>query len=183
MINIFNTKKSGFTLIELIISIAIFSILVSWLVLTFKDTADSREVKNDSLKLLDGIKQMQTMALSGQLVNGDIPISYAFLVNTCSADCFYEQKAVFNNSSSSLDKYYFKKLIITKIQSIDGAGVTSTIASAGLSFLPPRGNTVFSESSSTQINITVKHLVSNIYYCLKINRISGRMDIKNIACP
>ncbi|MFA5047493.1 MAG: prepilin-type N-terminal cleavage/methylation domain-containing protein [Patescibacteria group bacterium] len=176
-------KKSGFTLIELIIAIAIFAMLTSWLFLTFKDTADGREVKNDAAQLLDGIRQMQTMALSGQLVNGDVPLKYSFVLDACNSDCSYEQWAVFNNSSTSLAVYHFKKLIITGINSKDGSGNVTSLSSVGLSFLPPRGNPIFSVASSTEVNISVKHSVSDISYCLKINRISGRMDIKSAACP
>lgn len=78
-------KESGFTLIELVVVIAIIGFFSSFLLINFRSNQKVSEVRQQALLVIDLIKRAQTMALSGQLVEGAKPIGYgsaaACLVN------------------------------------------------------------------------------------------------------
>ena len=64
----FTKKVSGFTLIEIIVVIAIIAFFSTFLIIGFRGNEKQRAINNAALSVVDGLKRMQTMAFSGSLV-------------------------------------------------------------------------------------------------------------------
>jgi prepilin-type N-terminal cleavage/methylation domain-containing protein len=72
----FFKTKNGFTLIELMVVIAIIGFFSSFLLINFRSNQKVAEVRQQALLVIDLIKRAQTMALSGQTVDGERPVGY-----------------------------------------------------------------------------------------------------------
>ncbi|MBI5765718.1 type II secretion system protein [Candidatus Falkowbacteria bacterium] len=79
--------KHGFTLIETIVVIAIMSIIFAFLFVNFRGRENNRELENNALLVLDGLKRLQTMALAGETINGISPQYYFLKISNCSSGC------------------------------------------------------------------------------------------------
>ncbi len=67
-------KKSGFTLLEIIISFAIFGILLGIMVFGFRDSRKIQVLKLAASELVENIRSAQNKTMSGSTYQGSFPI-------------------------------------------------------------------------------------------------------------
>ncbi len=67
-------KQFGFTLIELVIAIAIFSFITGIMTWNFAQTRQREALKQGAEKLASDIRLVQNMAMTGQLIENSLPI-------------------------------------------------------------------------------------------------------------
>ncbi len=158
-------KKNGFTLIELLIVVAITGIMSSFAVINFSVNSQRRDLANEALKVLDGLKQTQTLALSGQQNNGLVTESYKFKIGACeSSACSYNIIASSTPPTTMITQALTKSSISNAVE---------------ITFKIPRGD-IISPISQTIITISHKNS-SSLKSCIKIESVSGKMEI--ITCP
>lgn len=157
-------NKKGFTLIELLVAISIMGLLSTIIVANYRDNEEIRKLKNQAELMIDGLEKAQNMALSGMMVNNQIPIAFQFSVNNCSNDnCKYEIKAIFSNDEDLnlvIDSRQFVNLKINNDLRIN--------------FLLPRANIKIEESSSEFIELSN----DNGCYRIDLDSISDRINLR-----
>lgn len=153
-------KHSGFTLIELLVAISIIGIYSSFLIINFRGQGQQRELKAQALLVLDGIKKVQTMALSGAKVSDNNPAVYSFKIKPCSSNCFFELSA---------DNQNFEQVNL-KNASID------IPLDLQINFQPPRGKM---EILGGADEATIKLINSTDNSCVYANAVSGRLEVRN----
>lgn len=157
---------------EILVVISIISMFSSLLIANYRRDEKSRQLKNNSLLVLDGIKKAQTLSFSGREVNGQYPSSYSFVLNSCVGNCSFTVRANINGSTEDIEQVSIPNDNIS-INLENDASVLE------VEFYPPRGNTdiVLGETSVDTALIFVDYYNVDEYYCLSIDRISGRMDV------
>jgi len=162
-------KINGFTLIELMIAIAIFVILLSMTVLNFRSSDKNKDLHSNANLVLAGIEQAQSMALSGQLVGGTIPDSYNFVIKLCktgAGNCGY-----FLTASTTASSILIKSVSTTKAY-VSSTGVT-------IGFAPPRANATISGGATSTV-ITLYHVSDpSILWYICFSSVSGRAFVTN----
>lgn len=167
-------RPSGFTLIEILIVISIISFFSAFLVVNFRSNEKLKEVKNQALVVVDGLKRVQTMALTGEKVEEIYPLRYIFSINKCSdGNCYYGIKR------DDVDRDPFETVDLKNmvVEIMDGNG--RSVQSLDASFLPPRANIKLLAGGITEeATIKLIHIKDdNLTRCIKINSISGRIDV------
>lgn len=167
---------SGFTLIELLVAISIFTLLSSFMVLSYHNDEKAKVLKTQAQDILTGLQRVQNMALTGELIDGVSPLSYKFLLSDCDNNCTYYLSAVLADGT---------ELAIVQ-ENLKSVAVKNQLGnSLDVRFLPPRGNiNIFVPAS--QDNAVLK--ISNsqaVSYCIKLDSVSGRMDLTATTgeCP
>lgn len=172
-------KESGFTLIELIVVIAIIGFFSSFLLINFRSNQKVSEVRQQALLVIDLIKRAQTMALSGQLVEGVRPVGYG-----SAAACLVNGRPCFG-------------LIVTTNDGENWNAVTQSDFSKNIKLVGPiylfafsgsRANLEISVVEGSDL-ISVQDAVlrvenvddTSIAQCIGANALSGRIDL--IDCP
>lgn len=174
-----NTNKKGFTLAEMMIVIVIIGIFSSMTVINFRGNEKRRELDNQALLLLDGIKRIQTSSLSGRLIGGQVVSSYIFRISRCSSSCEYELVANVTAGEIVFDTVSLKS---ASVDIVNGSG-TSIGNDLIINISPPRGSmNIFIDGFPVpdEVIIQIEHIDDlSIGKKIKVNRISGRMDIVN----
>jgi len=168
--------EKGFTLAELMIVIAIIGIFSSLTVVNFRGNEKVREMDNQARLLLDGVKRMQTSALSGKIISDQVPIAYILEINKCltptnGVPCDYYLKAKTTNGELPIDEIKLDQSLV------DIAGNNLRIE-----ITPPRSDIKISLDGNItdEVAINLKHKdKSTITKIVRINSISGRIDILN----
>jgi prepilin-type N-terminal cleavage/methylation domain-containing protein len=171
--------KNGFTLIELIVVIAIIGFFSSFLLINFRSNQKVAEVRQQALLVIDLIKQTQTMALSGQLVDGARPVGYG-----AAGVCVSSDKPCW-------------KLIVTTMDGeswdiVSQSELSKNVKLVGdvhlFSFSGTRANleiTAFQSSGEVVVQDAVLRIENiddaSIAQCVGANALSGRIDL--IDCP
>ena len=173
-------KQSGFTLIELMIVISIIGIFSALTIVNFRGNEKTREMNNQALLLLDGISRMQTSALSGTIINGQVPIAYRLLIDKCLANCSYNLSASTTIGLINIDDITLKNSVVDIINS-NGISLGNNLK---VEILPPRGNLAIYVDNNppldNEITIKLSHVDNPaIVKKIRINGISGRLDILN----
>lgn len=172
-------SRDGFTLIEILIALAVMGILFLLLIINFRQNQNSKDIRNDALLVLDGVKRVQTMSLSGQINNDQSPTSYEFLLTTCSLDsgCPYSLNAKIDDTViNTIETVTIKNSKLSVVDNSGGAAGSQLL----IGFKTPRAMAEIKVdgSSTNDAIIKLEHIKdSGIVRFIKINSISGRMDI------
>jgi len=82
-------KQKGFTLIELMVSVAIILILTSVVIAQFGPLSKSRNLKHSRDNMISDIRKVQSFSLSAKNVSGTTPSSaYGIILDTASANTY-----------------------------------------------------------------------------------------------
>ena len=156
------TKELGFTLIEMIVTIAILAVLLSLLSANFDGTADQRNLAAAKSLLISNLHKMQSYALSSRAFDSTTnPITPAgywdFHIDLSASDGAYQTRA-FDNSeppdglASSVDNVllpsnvYIKYMLIT----VPGLGMPTCVTVEDMKFTVPY-NRILSSGNYVQV--------------------------------
>jgi len=160
--------KSGFTLIEMLVALAIFGILSSFLLVNFRANSIGRNFKLEIDKISSALLTAQTMAQAGSLVNDELPSAYQMGIASCDSGCNYSLQAILSGLTKTIEQGVLDNVKITNQQP-----PTNLI----VSFAPPRGDLSLAPPSNGEAKIELSSLQnSSLIYCLVINSVSGRID-------
>lgn len=171
-------KNRGFTLAELMIAISIISIFSALTIINFRGNEKNRAMNNQALLLLDGLSRLQTSALSGKIINGQVPTAYRLMVAKCPTDCFYNLSANTTIGLINLDNIDLKSSAIDIVDN-NGIGLGNNLR---VEILPPRGKmAIYVDEaiiSTNEVSIKLTNIDDPaIVKTIRINGISGRLDI------
>jgi prepilin-type N-terminal cleavage/methylation domain-containing protein len=98
-------NQRGFSLIELLVSIAIFTILSGIVMFSFSDVRKHDELRESSEQLSSYLRQAQNLAMTGQKVNGSNPPKggYGIYIDILSASRTYQLFADYVGASPACD--------------------------------------------------------------------------------
>lgn len=158
--------KKGFTLNELLVVIALIGIFSAFSAVNLRSGDKRREIRNEAMKVSDGIKKMQTMALAGKSVDGETPQEYIFRLAGCADGCdtfsLVTSAGLEIEPPAALEN---AKMKIGGLESLD------------ISFSPPRAQPALSAGES-QIVIRVESAKDpDTARCVSVNAVSGRIDL------
>ncbi|MFA5029199.1 MAG: prepilin-type N-terminal cleavage/methylation domain-containing protein [Patescibacteria group bacterium] len=167
---------AGFTLIEILVVIAIMGALSSFLIINFRVNEDSRKFKNDSLLVMDGFKKAQTMALASQLVEGRAPVGYAVLLDDCSfGSCSYEIASYGGDKKDFSNQSDFKT--IEKVNLSEEVELKAK--NSRIIFFPPRAESVILVNGeiTNYLPVELRHKKGKLLpICVTVSGMSGRID-------
>lgn len=174
--------RPGYTLIELLMVIAIMGIMATFTFASFRGQDQRRSVEQAATTVVDALKQAQTLALTRTSITGSVK---AYVVDfDCSATPCLIKITAEDISGPTPDPAPEEIAIIALPDKI---GLTSTGLGYSPVFSSPRGDISFLDGnrnpwSETNLAIRVQYFndPSNDY-CVEINKISGRIDIDQ--CP
>jgi len=182
-INIMNNR--GFSLIELVISVAIVSVIMALVMFNFKGFEKSTVLANEAEKLSSVIRQAQIWALTGQLQDGVRPPGgYGVSFTSClTPPCEYILFSDNNNNHlydgaseqapSGVNQLHEHVTISLEIDSFSESYID-------LDFTPPTSTIFFNNDNNTYdvATIHLTHQISGLSKDVTINRISGQIDIQ-----
>lgn len=156
--------RPGFTLIELLIVVAITAVMTTLVVAQFRTQDKQRSVEQAATQIIDGLKQIQTMALSGTVVGTTVPDTFIYRLS-CSPEC---RQTIIGMTDSS-------ETILSESTFSDGIIVTPTMVEVRA--LPPRG-ALMDQSGITDGQIIVSHQDGPVVVpvCVGLEVISGRIS-------
>ncbi|MFA6422053.1 MAG: prepilin-type N-terminal cleavage/methylation domain-containing protein [Candidatus Buchananbacteria bacterium] len=167
-------NKKGFTIIEILIAIAIFSILSSVMLVNFRKDQHYRDLKLDASLLEDAIKKTQTLALSGQSIDGKSFEKFVIKSNALNngEPIFVLGALGYDGSMVEIEELPLKNSIIKNISNLK------------IEFDTPRGQArIFINNDATSVRTTTVKIqnISNeaLAKCVDISSISGRVDVVN----
>lgn len=175
---IIRKNHQGFTLIELMLAISLFMILSSFTIINYRANEKVRLLKTQAQEIVSGLQKIQNMALTGETVDGEVPLSYQFIINDClnSNDCSYKLQAVIpGNESIDISNSSLRSAIVEV-----GSG-NDLVAK----FYPPRGKIILIDSAQHELidsSIEITNAGHDGYFCIKINAVSGRIDYISGKC-
>jgi prepilin-type N-terminal cleavage/methylation domain-containing protein len=178
--------KKGFTLMELLVAIAIFGILSTFMVANFSRNEQAKELKQQAEILVAGLQKVQNMALAGTLVSDKSPLYYRLVLWNCQSNCSYNLWASFSSSPQIQIESILLNKINVEIKKTIPLPVPNTLA---VIFYPSRGNMRIDTAwmggrNWDEVMIELTHVQNSVLkYCVTINSISGRIDLVSGACP
>ncbi|MBU0648699.1 type II secretion system GspH family protein [Patescibacteria group bacterium] len=197
-----NKKNSGFTLIEILISITIFAIIMVLVIANLRSGQFSSQLNLAATNLVSELRQKQNMTLAGQFTKicDDGAGNCEDNSDLCPEHCVSQfplggyglvfdpdaEKLIFfanNNEEAPYEETEkVREVPISptgqvKIKEINT--LTEGVSHLEIIFAPPRGEASFSGDILADrdiITITLEHINSGEQKSITINKISGRID-------
>jgi prepilin-type N-terminal cleavage/methylation domain-containing protein len=144
-------KKQGFTLIEVLISMAIFIIILSLSMVNHRQGEHTNTFRLQAFNIEDSIRSVQNMALTGKEISGSIPRAYGiFFSETGNNIIVYGDFDGDNLFDDSNDKIYSQGVLdggvgFNRYTSSCGGPVSS--ASLNIAFIPPQPTMIINNVS------------------------------------
>ncbi len=190
-------KQYGFTLVELIVSIAIIAVLTTMAINNFRGSNEKNILDNEAERVASVIRQMHINSLIGQTVNGERPRSFGFNLQTCvysgtpTIFCHYTAFAD-NEANGTVDYKYdsgddILQTITTFDKNIEFTAINvggSSLDELNIIFIPPQGSIQFFGSGTDaltdeEVEIVLHYYNTSYYKRIIVNRISGQIEIQN----
>lgn len=163
-------NKRGFTLIELLVTMAIFGVITTIVVVNFRAGQKQDFLNLSADEIVSNIKKVQTAAITGELIEGEIPaggFGLHFEEDANSYIYFADDGNHSYTNDTILQEYFLEKNVF-----ID--------SNLDIVFDPPRPTVYFNGFTtenkkeiilkSTDTDISSKKII--------INAVSGRIDIE-----
>ena len=190
-------NKKGFTLLELMVSIAILMIIMMMSIIYFRKSGDSQVVRSSASALSDAIRTAQNYAQSGKIVNGQVPSAFGVAISTVSdvpmaiiyADLSSPANYVYDPATATAPDVVMGTVVLDFISlkntrgnvtlgtgADDGIAIDgSPVGNVDLSFASPNANMrINGGTSSNQIVFSLQK--GTITRTVSIDRISGRVQ-------
>jgi len=167
--------KRGFTIIELLVAIAIFIVVTGLIVANFRRGARSDELRIAASGLASTLRRVQTMVQAGVLTNSTFPVGGYGVHVSITDPSHYFVFADFNNnknyesSSENLETINLPPNIL--IDQITPASTTDII------FIPPKPM-IYITDSPNAAEIILKDQISGQKRKVTVNRISGQINLE-----
>ncbi len=189
-------NRSGFTLVELIVSISIIAVLTTMAINNFRGSNEKNILANEAERVASVIRQMHINSLIGQTVNGARPRSFGFNLQTCIHSgtptiCHYISFAD-NETNGTIDYKYDSgddvlQTITTFDKNIEFTAINiggSSLDELNIVFIPPQGSIQFFGSGTDaltdeEVEIVLRYHNTSYYKRITVNRISGQIEIQN----
>lgn len=199
------TDRRGFTLIELLVSITIFGVMTGFLMANFRSGRTADELRIGAQNVASALREAQTMALSGKLVNAcrggarnlkvcptgaaadcpggacapEVPHGYGLRANTLSgSDTSLILYADLNGNRAydAGEELNTRPLSPTKRVTVSAV---DPVAGGLLDvvFEPPKPSIFYNAATAAvQATVTVRHSTSQATRTVTLNRISGQVS-------
>lgn len=166
-------RAKGFTIIELVVAIAVFGILSSIMLVNFRSNQDFRDLKLEAANMESLLGEAQNFALTGGGVGG---VNYEkFIINAASCengDC--SSLVMSGQLASATTTLKTLELLKTEIK-----GVNQDLE---IIFSAPRANASidYDGQATTSITIRLESLNdASLAKCVEFSSVSGRTGITN----
>jgi prepilin-type N-terminal cleavage/methylation domain-containing protein len=163
-----NHSRRAFTLIELLISIAIVGILAGMMFTNFSKEKARNELKEGVQKIQADLKAQQTNAQAGVKVGSGIPSQYSVNLTTGS-----------NTYTLTGDATVIRTVSLSPKVPINHFATSSTTLS--INFASPNGKASFTGSSLAKETVTLKHATLNLCYAFDITANVGTVTVRSIG--
>jgi prepilin-type N-terminal cleavage/methylation domain-containing protein len=199
------TDRRGFTLIELLVSITIFGVMTGFLMANFRSGRTADELRIGAQNVASALREAQTMAFSGKLVNtcrggaNDLKVCQTGAPSPCpGGTCTLEvphgyglRANTLAGSAGSLiiyadvngDRAYNpgEELNTRVLAPSSRVTVKTVVPSASglldIVFDPPKPTIYYNNSTTTtQATVTVTHSTTGAVRDVTMNRISGQIS-------
>lgn len=167
-------------MVEILIVIGLIAIFSGLVIVNFRANEKERMVKAEALKLVDAIKRVQTMALTGARFGGSLPESYSFILNSCLSNCSFSLTA--NNDGSQTQMEQVSLANNLQVQVNGGSDTRIEIR-----FYGPRANPQVYLNGSASVMAPAEASLDLNYTGSSqtprqviINQLSGRIDLVNL---
>lgn len=166
-------NNQGFTLMELLVAMSIFSLLTTFVVANYASNEKSRLLKLEASKVLVGLQKAENMAITGQIFESFIPSAYELSLSDCEAGCLYILSAKdASGSERQLEE-----------QDLKGVGINIDEGDQVLfRFLPPRGRLEIGVGPQDVPSIKIDIGDNEVSYCLEVSSVSGKIGLKDGSC-
>lgn len=191
-------NKQGFTLVEMMVSMAILMFLTTMTFVYFRKSNDAQAVRSTVSALSDAIRTAQNYAQSGKLVNGQVPASFGVSVATISgvptaiiyADTSSPANYTYDAATSTSPDVVMNTTVLdfisiknsrseTTIGTGEGNGIVvdggSPVGTIDISFATPNaGMRINGSTAGNQVVFSLQK--GTIVKTVNIDRISGRVQ-------
>jgi len=178
-------NKKGFTLIEILLVIVIAALSSGLAIVNYRANDANRVLDNNAQLVASKIKETQTMALNGGLVNGQSNAEYFIQFNDLPD---LPDRVILNATAGGIGDFTLDKDVDLTLESKDGMG-SATNSSLVIRFTRPRadisfyiGEGILDENNAIndeEVFIVLNHANTDQKRFVVVNRISGRVDIKS----
>lgn len=168
--------RRGFTIIELLVAISIFIVVTSLVVANFRRGTRSDELRIAAFGLASTLRRAQTMAMTGALINGAMPLGGYGVHMTKDEPTRY---IIFADSDDKM--YGVGEELEGGIISLPHNIVIDQLVPAPVSvvFTPPKPTIYINGGTNFNlVIITLKDLISGQAKKVIVNRISGQISVE-----
>lgn len=153
----FKKNKNGFTLIELIVSISIFVVILSMVMVNYRQGENFNTFRLQSFNLEDAIKSVQNMALTGREISGIIPRAYGIFFNK-NENNFIIYGDVNGNYifDESIDLIYSEEFLDKNINFVRYTSSCNELSMANnldIAFIPPQPMAIINNDSTCSSSV------------------------------
>lgn len=143
-------NNKGFSLVEVLVVIAVIGILSGILVINFRESSDINKLQRSAHKVVQGIREAQNMSLSSTEVNGEVYNYYGVYFNKSSLPTslyIYASENTVYNSGEEVKTVELEQGV--EIDSLSGGNKLQMV------FIPPYSFIEFNPSAS-EATIVIK---------------------------
>ncbi len=135
-------KNKGFTLIEMLVVIAIIAVISGVIVVNFRESSDIHKLQRSAQIVVQGIREAQNMSLSSTEIDGEVYNYYGVHFNKQNPTSFYiyASENMVYNSGEEVKTIELETEVV--IDSLSGGN------KLGMAFIPPYSFIEFNPSAS-----------------------------------
>ena len=135
------TRSKAFTLIELIVSVAVLATLVGFSSLAYLNVQKNSDLSNQTAQLVSSMRQAQALALSGQTIDQENQLNIGMHLETSKYILFYG--SIYSPTDS--------KNIVTNLPS--GISITNHLPTTELMFEQKTGEVINYDDDQNSVSI------------------------------
>jgi prepilin-type N-terminal cleavage/methylation domain-containing protein len=178
--NFFHQRRCGFTLLELMISIAITGILTAMVFTNFSQEKERNALKNAINQIQTDLQAAQASAQGGVLYNGAVQLGYGVSLTTNGT----------SHTTYRIDTVNSRPTVLTRTYATNGgvqivaiSGLQSPHTTMNIDYAVPSGNASLTDGPAST-TITLKNTKLNICYAITVTSYVGTVSQRRLtSCP